>query len=210
MDINKKIIKFNTSIRGTEKIKYIVIHDTGNVKIGADAENHYKYFSGGDRQASAHYFVDDKQVLQIIEDDKASWHVGDGNGRNGITNRNSIGIEICVNPDSLYDVALQKTIELINFLMEKHNIPKENVVRHFDASGKICPKSMSKNNWAKWNEFYSNIGNVNSKVTISVHGKLIKVDGYFVDEKNYVSVRGLCEALGYKVGWKDGVVTLEK
>ena len=38
MEINKKIIKFNTSIRGTEKIKYIVIHDTGNVKIGADAE----------------------------------------------------------------------------------------------------------------------------------------------------------------------------
>ena len=209
MEINKKIIKFNTSIRGTEKIKYIVIHDTGNVKIGAGAENHYKYFSGGDRQASAHYFVDDKQVLQIIEDDKASWHVGDGKGKNGITNRNSIGIEICVNPDSNYDVALQKTIELVNFLMEKHNIPKENVVRHFDASGKICPKSMSKNNWAKWNEFDSKIGNVTSKVTISLNGQRHQVDGYFVDNINYVSVRGLCEVLGYKVGWKNGVVTLE-
>lgn len=210
MEINKKLIKYNTSSRGSDKIKYIVIHDTGNPKAGANANNHYIYFNGGNRNASAHYFVDSDEIIQTVEDDKASWHVGDGKGLYKITNRNSIGIEICVNIDGSYDMALQNTLELIEHLMKKHSISKENVIRHYDASRKICPKSMSANNWSKWNEFYAKIGNVNSKVTISVQGKLIKVDGYFVDEKNYVSVRGLCEALGYKVGWKDGVVTLER
>ena len=116
MEINKKLIKYNTSSRGSDKIKYIVIHDTGNPKAGANAENHYIYFNGGNRNASAHYFVDDKEVLQLVEDDKASWHVGDNKGLYKITNRNSIGIEICVNIDGSYDMALQNTLELIEHL----------------------------------------------------------------------------------------------
>lgn len=213
MKINKKLIKYNTSSRGNEKIKYIVIHDTGNKKKGANAENHYIYFNGGNRNASAHYFVDDIQILQIVEDGKSAWHVGDGKGKYGVTNSNSIGIEICVNSDGVYDVALRKTKELIEYLMKIHGIPKENVIRHYDASRKNCPASMSANNWSKWNEFYNSIGktiNVKPKVKISLNGKLLEIDGHFVDNVNYVSVRGLCEAIGYKVGWKDGVVTLER
>lgn len=213
MNINKRLIKYNTSSRGSEKIKYIVVHDTGNTKKGSNANNHFLYFNGGNRNASAHYFVDDIQILQIVEDNLSAWHVGDGKGKYGVTNRNSIGIEICVNSDGNYDVALQKTKELIEYLMKKYNISKENVIRHYDASRKNCPASMSANNWAKWHEFYNNIGKKNEvkpKVKISLNGKFIEVDGYFVENVNYVSIRGLCEAIGYKVGWKNGVVTLEK
>ena len=39
--INEKLIKYNFSSRGGEKIKYIVIHDTGNTKKGAGADNHF-------------------------------------------------------------------------------------------------------------------------------------------------------------------------
>ena len=36
----KKLIKYNHS--GINKPVYIVIHETGNTDIGADAERHYK------------------------------------------------------------------------------------------------------------------------------------------------------------------------
>ena len=153
LPIKKKLIKYNYSSRNNKRIEYIVIHDTGNTSKGAGADNHYRYFNGGNRNASAHYFVDDKEIIQTVEDTNASWHCGDGKGKYGITNQNSIGIEICVNSDGNYEKAVAKTVELVNHLMKKHNIPIDRVVRHYDASRKICPRSMSANNWDKWNEF---------------------------------------------------------
>ncbi|CCJ33083.1 N-acetylmuramoyl-L-alanine amidase [Caloramator australicus] len=153
MNIEKKLIKYNFSSRNGKKIEYIVIHDTNNKGKGADAEAHFRYFNGGNRNASAHYFVDDKKILQLIDDKYAAWHVGDGRGRFGITNQNSIGIEICVNADGDYNKALANAIELTRYLMKKYNIPLERVVRHYDASRKLCPASMSANNWAKWQWF---------------------------------------------------------
>ena len=157
MNINKKLIKYNFSSRNGIKVKYIVVHDTGNPRNGAGAQNHYLYFNGGNRNASAHYFVDDKEIIQTVEDFNASWHCGDGKGRYGITNSNSIGIEICINEDSDFDKALGNAIVLIRYLMGKYNISKEMVVRHFDASRKVCPKSMSDMGWRKWSEFWCKI-----------------------------------------------------
>jgi N-acetyl-anhydromuramyl-L-alanine amidase AmpD len=37
------------------------------------------------------------------------------------------------------DAAIQNALNLAAYLMEKHNIPIENVVRHYDISGKFCP-----------------------------------------------------------------------
>ncbi|WP_278287279.1 peptidoglycan recognition protein family protein [Caloranaerobacter ferrireducens] len=149
--MTKKLIKCNYSL-GND-IKYIVIHDTGNKRKGADAYAHYRYFNSGNRRASAHYFVDDKEILQLVEDHNASWHCGDGKGKYRITNHNSIGVEICINEDGNYDKAVQNTIDLVKYLMEKYDIPLERVVRHYDASRKICPRSMSKNNWERWHNF---------------------------------------------------------
>lgn len=151
---NIKQIAYNHSPRGNEKIKYIVIHDTGNSAAGANAQAHFNYFNGGDRSSSADFFVDSTQVLCINDYYKYyTWHCGDGHGKYGITNRNSIGIEICINSDGNQDMAITKTISLVKELMKELNIPIERVVRHYDASRKNCPASMSKNNWAKWYEF---------------------------------------------------------
>ena len=153
MTINRKQIAFNRSNR-TQKPQYIVIHDTGNTGKGSDAEAHFKYFNGGDRQSSADFFVDDKQVLLINDYTKYyTWHCGDGKGAHGITNHNSVGIEICRNSDGDYNVAYNKTVELTRYLMAELGIPADRVVRHYDASRKNCPSTMSANGWAKWNEF---------------------------------------------------------
>ena len=147
-------IKYNRSNRGGAPIKYIVVHDTGNPSRGANATAHYNYFNGGNRNASADFFVDDTQILQVNDYNKFyTWHCGDGKGKYGITNRNSVGIEICVNSDGNYDTAFCKAVELTKHLMKELNIPIERVVRHYDASRKNCPQSMSGNGWAQWYKF---------------------------------------------------------
>ncbi|MCD3223927.1 N-acetylmuramoyl-L-alanine amidase [Clostridium botulinum] len=158
MNIEKHLINYNYS--RNNNIKYIVIHDTGNTDKGANAMCHYRYFNGGNRNASAHYFVDDTRIVQTVEDFNASWHCGDGHNRYGINNHNSIGVEICINSDGNYNEAVRKTIELVKYLMQKYNISINRVVRHYDASKKCCPASMSSNNWAKWNWFKSQLGHV--------------------------------------------------
>ena len=153
MKINKKQIAYNISKRNTAAI-YIVIHDTGNKNRGADAEAHFRYFNGGNRNSSADFFVDDKQILQVNDYLKNyTWHCGDGKGKYGITNANSIGIEICVNSDGDYEKAYNNAIELTKHLMKELNITADRVVRHYDASRKNCPASMSSQSWTLWNDF---------------------------------------------------------
>ena len=147
-------IKYNRSNRGGTPIRYIVVHDTGNPSRGANATAHYNYFNGGDRSSSADFFVDDTQVLCVNDYYKFyTWHCGDGHGKYGITNRNSVGIEFCINVDSDRDKTLERTAQLVRELMQELNIPIDRVVRHYDASRKNCPQSMSGNGWAQWYKF---------------------------------------------------------
>ncbi|SHH53899.1 N-acetylmuramoyl-L-alanine amidase [Anaerosphaera aminiphila DSM 21120] len=150
MYIDKLPIKYNYSSRNGVVPKFIVVHDTGNKSSTADAHNHYKYFNGGNRNASAHYFVDDKGVVETVEVSLSAWHCGDGKGKYGITNSNSIGVELCINEGSDFEKTKSNALELIRFLMSTYNIGKNNVARHYDASRKNCPRSMSKNNWNDW------------------------------------------------------------
>lgn len=71
LPINKKISAYNHY--DYNNIKYIVVHDVGT---RSTAKNNVDYFSGGNRNASAHYFVDDTSIWQSVEDNKGAWHVG--------------------------------------------------------------------------------------------------------------------------------------
>ncbi len=158
MQINKKQIAYNRSNRA-DSIKYIVIHDTGNTGKGSNAESHYKYFNGGNRGSSADFFVDSIQALQVNDYTKYyTWHCGDGHGKYGITNNNSIGIEICINCDGNYSEAFENAVRLTSQLMSELNIDINHVVRHYDASRKNCPQSMSLNGWSNWHYFKELLG----------------------------------------------------
>ena len=131
--------------------KYIVLHYTGNAKD--TAYNNAKYFNGGNRNASAHYFVDDNNIYQVVEDNKGAWHVG--NTKTEVNNKNSIGIEMCCSGN--YQVSSKteaNAIELVKHLMAKYNIPIANVRTHAEVTkyGKTCP-NWNANNWQRWNNF---------------------------------------------------------
>ena len=71
LQIQRKISPYN-HYEGNN-IRYIVIHYVGAT---GTAKNNVDYFYGGDRQASAHYFVDDGSIWQSVEDFNGAWHVG--------------------------------------------------------------------------------------------------------------------------------------
>ncbi|EHI98060.1 N-acetylmuramoyl-L-alanine amidase family 2 [Clostridium sp. DL-VIII] len=160
LDIQEQIISYNKTARSTVP-QYIVIHDTGDP--GAIAQNEHDYFAGGDRQASADFFVDSANIIQIINTDAYySWHCGDGHGVYGISNSNSLGIEMCIESDGIPSGAtIQNTLDLIKYLMNKYNIDIDHVVRHYDASRKCCPNSFSSNNWQRWTDIKQKLQEVN-------------------------------------------------
>lgn len=150
--------------RNLSDIKYLVIHDTGNTSRTANAMAHYKYLQNASRYGSAHYYLDDKEIIQTIGDSFVAWAIGDkwgyGNNPNRVKdayNSNSLSIELCINSDIDKDKAYKNLVELAKNLMAKFNIPPERVIRHFDATGKSCPGSWSKNNWSQWWQFKEDI-----------------------------------------------------
>lgn len=142
--------------------KYIVVHYTGNTTD--TAYNNTRYFKSVNRNASAHYFVDDNNIYQCVLDKDKAWHCGDkikiGNGGAyyGIcTNSNSIGIEMCCTNSDVSQTTVDNTIELVKYLMVKYNIPASNVIRHYDVTNKMCPAPMV-NNPTRWTSFKNALG----------------------------------------------------
>lgn len=165
MTINKLLTPYNYTSGNISRIKYIVIHYVGAV---GGAEANCKYYASQKLSASAHYFVGHSgEIWQSVEDKNVAWHCGGkkyanttGGTYNGIcTNANSIGIEMCVKKDGngtwyYEDATVESTIALTKELMKKYNIPAENVIRHFDVTGKSCPVPYVSNNTKHtWNDF---------------------------------------------------------
>ena len=147
--------------RSLSSIKWIVIHWTANTRKGAGATAHKRYLDGASRLGSAHYYVDDREIVQTIGDSYIAWSVGDnqGHGRylNGCTNANSVSVEMCVNQDADLDKTYKNVLELTKNLMKKFGIDAEHVCRHYDVSRKDCPHNFRADNWKKWRIFKEQI-----------------------------------------------------
>lgn len=125
--------------RDNNAIKYIVIHNTGTT---ATAENNCRYFSRGNWGASADYFINKDGSIYKFNTSLAkyySWHCGDGYGQYGITNYNSIGIEVVSASTKFTKAQVAALNRLVRALMDDFNVPASRVVRHYDASRKSCP-----------------------------------------------------------------------
>ena len=141
-------------------------------------------FSKPSTYASADFIVDDETIVQFNPDikNRYCWHCGDnknmfsmgGSLYGKCTNTNSIGIEVCsTNPNyqasdfanskkwSFTDKVVENSVELVKYLMQTYNIPIENVIRHYDVTGKLCPGIIGWNedsgNAKKWEEFKSRL-----------------------------------------------------
>lgn len=189
-------LQFSSQKRKLSSIKFIVIHDTANRSAGADAMAHYRYLNRAKRYGSAQYFVDDKQIIQVIGDSRVSWSVGDMwarryRTRSDVTNWNSLNIEMCINRDGNYAKTWENTVELVKNLLIV--FPQCEVVRHFDATGKPCPGSMRADNWKLWDKFLSDIKKpMKLRIDLSKSSVAIpiekKVNGMELKRNNYLNV----------------------
>lgn len=143
----------------TKPIKYIVIHYTAN--DGDTAKDNANYFANILKPpSSAHYFVDETSEWQSVKDTDTAYHCGATKYKHPFCrNNNSIGIELCSRKDAsgnyyFKDETVKRAAKLTKELMKKYNIPVENVVRHYDVTGKFCPAPMVSNE-KLWKEFLS-------------------------------------------------------
>lgn len=169
--------------KGNKVNKYIVIHYVGAVST---ALNNAKYFYNTYRGASANYFVDENDIYRVVKDSDTAWHCGTTGAYKHpkCRNTNSIGIEMCCfNNNGVIDVSdkvVERTIELVKELMAKYNIPVDNVVRHYDVTGKNCPAPMVSNP-ARWNDFKAKLGDITKPSTNTPDqvlrvGSVVKID----------------------------------
>ncbi|MCI2058163.1 MAG: N-acetylmuramoyl-L-alanine amidase [Oscillibacter sp.] len=139
---------------GTElqKIRGIVIHYVGNPGTTARANrNYFESLKDGKDQvyASAHFIVGlEGEVIQCIPLSEEAYA---SNSRNGDT----IAVEVC-HPDEsgrFSDVTYRRTVELTADLCREFRLdPETDVIRHYDVTGKNCPKYYVENpeEWAQF------------------------------------------------------------
>lgn len=138
----------NTKINPTS----ITIHMTGN--IDTTAKNNHNYMKNcnknGNRIASWHFTVDDKEIYQAQSTNYKCYHAGTSMGNN-----TSIGVEICMFTDKTKQLqAYKNAIELVKILMTYHKFSVDKVKRHYDWSGKYCPIWLIEGKWGyTWNWF---------------------------------------------------------
>lgn len=161
LTINRDLISRENTYAGANNPVYIVVHETDNYANGAGAQRHAEAQKNGNLDTSVHYYSGSDGVYQAAEHCDGTFSVGKEYGGNhsvkDANNRNSINIEICVNPDGDYNVARQNAIELVKYLIQTTGIQADHVIRHYDAKGKYCPRKML-DNPSLWEDFKNQIG----------------------------------------------------
>ena len=126
------------------KIQYIVMHYTGN--NGDTALGNCNYFARPKLLTSAHYFVDETSVWQSVKDKDIAYHCGATTYKHKeCRNANSIGIEMCSRKtaDGSYYIkpeVVARAADLVKHLMALYGIDTAHIVRHYDVTGKECPR----------------------------------------------------------------------
>jgi N-acetylmuramoyl-L-alanine amidase len=152
--------------------EYITIHSTANEAAGADAAAHARLLSRPEGFSSSsklsrtgyrswHFTVDDRCSIQHLPTDEQADHAD----FTGPGNQTSIGIEICVNKDGNLEHTIERTVDLVAFLMKQHRIDLGHVVPHHywaqppHGYHKACPAIFMDGSQPgpRWQEFLARV-----------------------------------------------------
>lgn len=198
MKVNKSYVSVNNTYSENNP-QYIVIHNTDNFRAGADALAHAKAQFNGNLSTSVHYYTDDGDlVYQAASHDNGCWHVGVNYGGRlfgTVNNKNSIGVEMCVQAGYDYDHAFANTVEFVRQLMAETGIPADRVLQHYDVCAKNCPSQIRAK--GMWEEFKQQIqdGDSSTKEEVS---SLTEIMGDVVANaeqmREYIKKKNTCVA----------------
>ena len=164
MKIRRLISSSGKWYPGKNPATTVTVHETDNYKVGADADAHARAQLKNEeelpRQASWHWTVDDHEAVQSHPYDRRCWHAGDGDDPEG-GNFTSVAVEICVNEDGDYDLALRNAAILIaTEILPDPDVTAEtveDVVQHNHWSGKNCPRWLRSGRSMDWQDFLNSI-----------------------------------------------------
>ena len=140
-DFSVQLLDYNEFSRpGTalEKINGIVVHYTANP--GTTAQQNRDYFEGlkdsHETHASSHFVIGlDGELIQCIPCKEISYASNDRNS-------DTISIECCIPDDTgrFNDATYQTLVHLVAWLCGRYDLTMDDVIRHYDVTGKNCPK----------------------------------------------------------------------
>ena len=139
----------------TEKITGIVVHYTANP--GATAIDNRNYFEslkdGHDTQVSSNFVIGlEGEIVQCVP----TWEMAYASNSRNI---DTVSIECC-HPDEtgkFNEEPYKSMVQLCAWLCMKFDLKEEAVIRHYDVTGKICPKYFVEDEEA-WENFRKDIG----------------------------------------------------
>ncbi len=132
------------------EINNIVIHYVGNP--GSTAQNNRDYFDKIDTEVCSHFVIGlDGEIIQCVPLDEKS---AASNNRN----LDTISIEVC-HPDSsgkFNDATYDSLVKLTAWLCDNSKLKAKDVIRHYDITGKECPKYYVDNE-SEWSHFLEDV-----------------------------------------------------
>ena len=128
----------------------IVIHYIGNP--GTTAKQNRDYFNGPESTVSSHFVIGlEGEVIQCVPLEEKS---SASNNRNSDT----VSIEVC-HPDEtgrFTDSSYDSLVELTAWLCSTAGLDTQDIIRHYDVTGKECPKYFVDNEEA-WLQFKDDV-----------------------------------------------------
>ncbi len=120
-----------------KNVDNLFIHYVANP--GTTAKQNRDYFQNlsltGERNASAHFIIGlEGEIIQCVPLNEIAYAVKEHND-------SSISIECC-HPEAdgkFTEETYESLLELIRWLLDVYNLDKEDVFRHYDSNGKMCP-----------------------------------------------------------------------
>lgn len=139
-----------------EKIRGVVIHYVGNPGTSAQANrNYFASLASGQEEvyASSHFVVGlEGEVLQCVPLTEIAYA---SNSRN----EDTVSVEVC-HPDEegrFQQASYDRAVELTAWLCREFSLdPEEDVIRHYDVTGKDCPRYYVEHPQA-WEDFLADV-----------------------------------------------------
>lgn len=144
-----------------DQVAGIVVHYTANP--GSSAQANRNYFEGlkdsGERKASSHFVIGlDGEIIQCIPSSEISYASND-------RNKDTLSIECC-HPDesgAFNSATYTSLVQLVAWLCKRFDLEAADVIRHYDVTGKICPKYFVDHEDA-WEQFRQDISDYKDKI----------------------------------------------
>ena len=152
-DMSVELIDINEYSRpGTalDEVNGVVVHYTGNP--GTTAAQNRSYFQNlsetGEAYASSHFVIGiEGEIIQCVPCNEIAYASNDRNS-------DTISIECCIPDDTgkFTQETYDSLVELVAWLMGRYELTIDEIIRHYDVTGKECPRYYVKNEDA-WIEF---------------------------------------------------------